>query len=229
MAVYKVSQKAVLKDIRSGMDETAIRQKYHLSVKALRRLYQKLTEDGLLSHDFKPIPRTINLIEILNDIHGGMSDADLMEKYVLSEDMLRQVSKKLLDARGIRSAADEPDTIVEEPSDFVATREFFRHEVDLELPVYEASRPEVHGMLRDISEEGVSIAGLEAQAGDVMTLVVLSDELGEFSSFEFEGYCRWSFVDPEDGTYLSGFAINEISESDLLQLRKLVRLINVGG
>jgi hypothetical protein len=62
-----------------------------------------------------------------------------------------------------------------------------------------------------------------------MTLVVLSDELGEFSSFEFEGYCRWSFVDPEDGTYLSGFAINEISENDLLELRKLVRLINVGG
>ncbi len=104
-----------------------------------------------------------------------------------------------------------------------------RHEVDFEVLIYEASRPEIHGTVRDISEEGVGVAGIEANRGEVKTLVVLGDELGEFSSFEFEAYCRWRFAEAEIGTYLTGFAISKISENDLRQLRKLLRLIAVGG
>ena len=166
---------------------------------------------------------------ILADFKAGMSKSDLMKKYQLSEEMLRKVSKKLLDARGVRSATDEPETVVEEPAEFLATREFVRHEVDFELPIYEASRPEIHGMVRDISEYGVGMVGIEAAVGDKKTLVILGDEFGEFLSFEFEGYCRWRVVDRDDGTCVTGFAIDKISQDDLRQLRKLVRLITVGA
>ena len=229
MAVLKVSQNEVLRDIRSGMDEAAIRKKYNLSIKGVKSLYTKLIEAGLLGHDLKPAARKLNIVAIFGDIRAGMSNADLMKKYELSAYMLRQVSKKLLDARGKRSAEDGPDTLIEEVPELLATREFVRHEVDFEVPVYEATRPEVHGMVRDVSEDGISVMGITANVGERKTLVILGDELGAFSSFEFEGYCRWSFADVSDGTRFTGFAVDKISEKDLRELRKLVRLITVGG
>jgi Mor family transcriptional regulator len=227
MVKRKVPQREVLEDIRSGMDETAISRKYNLSAQGVNRLYQKLIAAKLLGPDLKPVSRKVNLLQIVADIRAGMSNPDIMEKYKLSEDMLRQVSKKLLEARMTRSADDEPETTIEERSDFLATGEFVRHEVDLDVPIYEAGRPDNQGVVRDISEEGVGVAGIEAKVGDLKTLVILGDEFGEFSSFEFEAYCRWSYADAADGACLTGFAISKISNNDFQQLEKLVRLVRL--
>ncbi|MBI5570720.1 MAG: PilZ domain-containing protein [Desulfomonile tiedjei] len=229
MAVVKISQKEILQDIRSGMDETAIQKKYNLSAKGVKSLYEKLIEAGLFGHKVDTVLRRLNIVNVLADIRGGMSRSELMKKYDLSAEMLKRVGKKLLEARGSRSVDDDPETIIEEPADFITTSEFVRHEVDLEIPVYDAARPEVQGTVRDISEEGVSIAGLEANVGDAKTLVILADEFGQFAAFEFEGYCRWCFTDPDEGTSLTGFAITRISDEDLGELRKLVRIITTGG
>ena len=158
-----------------------------------------------------------------------MTRSDLLKKYALTDEMLRQVVQKLLAAEGKRSAVDGPETVIEEPAEFLATSEFVRHEVDFDLPVYEADRPDILGMVRDVSEEGMSVAGIEASQGDIKTLVVLGDELGQFSSFEFEGYCRWAFTDSVDGACLAGFAIEKISRTDAQELQRLVRLITTGG
>jgi hypothetical protein len=210
------------------MDEIAIGKKYNLSERGLQSLYEKLRQAGLLGSDLKPVRRRVNLVAVLADIRSGMSQTDLARKYQMSEEMVRRVCKKLLDARGTRAVSDGPVTLIEEPLEFLATREFVRHDVDFEVPVYEASRPEIQGMVRDISEQGVSVAGIEANVGDIKTLVVLGDEFGDFSSFEFEGYCRWIVEDPSDGTYLTGFSIQVISEDDLVELRKLVQLVMTG-
>jgi hypothetical protein len=74
-----------------------------------------------------------------------------------------------------------------------------------------------------------SVGELARKEPSRKTLVVMGDEFGEFSSFEFEGYCRWGFTDAEDGTSLTGFAISKISEKDMEELRKLVRLVTLGG
>jgi uncharacterized protein (DUF433 family) len=228
MTIRKVSSKEVLQDIRSGMDETAIRQKYNLSAKGLENLYEKLIKAGFLGHDLKPVARKLNISDILRDVSAGMSKSDLMAKYNLSEQMIREVSKKLLEVRGKRSADDGPNTVIEEPGSFLTTDEFVRHHVDFELPVYEASKPDVLGIVRDVSEEGVGLAGIEATAGDVKRLVILGDEFGEFSSFEFEGYCRWAFEDEDRGTCVTGFGITKIADKDMKELKKLVRVITVG-
>jgi len=211
------------------MDETAIQKKYNLSNKGLESLYGKLIEAGLFGGNVDTVLRRLNIVQILSDIRAGMGRSDLMKKYDLSAEMLQRVGKKLLEARGNRSVDDDPETIIEEPADFITTSEFVRHEVDLEIPIYDATRPEVQGTVRDISEEGVSIAGLEANVGEVKTLVILTDEFSQFAAFEFEGYCRWCFTDPAEGTSLTGFAITKISAEDLLELRKLVRIITTAG
>ncbi len=230
MTMRIVSVKEVLKDIRSGMDDAALRQKHNLSAAGLEKLYKRLLEAGHLKPDLiKPAPHRVNIAAILTDIEAGMSRPDLMRKYGLSEEMLRRVSKKLLDARGTRSASDGPETLIEEPFNLLGTVEFVRHEVDFELPIYEAQRPEILGMVRDLSEKGISVEGIEADEGDVMTLVILGDEFGAFSSFEFQGRCRWSVGDENGGTCLTGFSISKISEADSQELEKLIRLVTVGG
>jgi hypothetical protein len=230
MTLRIVSVKEVLKDLRSGMDDAALRQKHNLSPKGLENLYKRLLEAGHLKPELiKPAPRKVNIAAILADIEAGMSRPDLMMKYGLSEEMLRRVGKKLLDARGKRSASDGPETLIEEPFDLLGTVEFVRHEVDFELPIYEAHQPEIHGMVRDVSEKGISVEGIEADEGDIITLVILGDEFGAFSSFEFEGRCRWTVGDGNGGSCLTGFSISKISETDSQELEKLIRLVRVGG
>ena len=229
MTSIKISPKDIVRDIRSGMDEATIRKKYNLSLKGLQSLYDKLIEAGLLGKEINTQTRRLNLLDVLTDIRAGVTRSDLRKKYGLTDETLRQVVKKLLAAEGKRSAADGPETLIEETDEFLATHEFVRHEVDFDLPVYEADRPEILGTVRDASEAGMSVAGIEASQGDIKTLVVLGDELGQFSSFEFEGYCRWSFTDSVDGACLAGFAIEKISRTDAQQLQRLVRLITTGG
>ncbi len=228
MVVRRLSAKELIQDIRSGMDEATLRKKYQLSLKGLETLYHKLIASGLLGKDLQLIPRKINLLAVLADIRAGMSQSDLLKKYDISESVFRQLSKKLLAAQGIRLATDA-ETVIMDPVEFPATRESVRHEVDFDLPAYEADRPETLGMVREVSEESVSVAGIDAAVGDTKTLVVLGDELGQFSSFEFDGSCLWSFADAEEGTCLAGFAISKISENDAQELRKLVRVITTGG
>ncbi len=46
----------------------------------------------------------------------------------------------------------------------------------------------------------MSVAGIEAKVGESKTLVVLEDEFGDFSSFEFRACCRWYVADSAEGT-----------------------------
>jgi len=228
MVVRRLSAKELIQDIRSGMDETTLRKKYQLSLKGLETLYHKLIAAGLLGKDLQLIPRKINLLAVLADIRAGMSQSDLLKKYDISESVFRQLSKKLLAAQGIRLATDA-ETVIMDPVEFPATSELVRHEIDFDLPAYEADRPETFGMVREVSEESMSVAGIDAAVGDTKTLVVLGDELGQFSSFESDGSCLWLFADAEEGTCLAGFAISKISKSDAQELRKLLRVLASGG
>ncbi len=112
----KVSQREVVQDIRSGMDETAIRKKYNLSTKGLKRLYEKLAELEPWGMTLSRFFGSSTWVAILADVREGMTRSELMAKYRLSEEMLREVSRKLLDAEGVRSAQDEPDTLIAELS-----------------------------------------------------------------------------------------------------------------
>jgi uncharacterized protein (DUF433 family) len=76
----KVDAKEVLNDIRSGMTDAALRQKYGLSTKGLTSMFDKLGALGLLHR--------LDAREVLRDLKSGMTDADLMSKYQLSEKAL---------------------------------------------------------------------------------------------------------------------------------------------
>ena len=47
--VIRISVKEVLQDIRSGMDDEALMQKYNLSNRQVQRLFRKMIAEGFVS------------------------------------------------------------------------------------------------------------------------------------------------------------------------------------
>jgi hypothetical protein len=209
-------------------------EKYGLSSKALQDLYVKLLDKGLLRGDQAQRAgkrrRTIQVKELLDDIQSGMSKPDLLAKYGISSATLQRICKKLLNSRGLPEHVIDPelplytDTIVLEN-----IRKVPRNYVDFDLPVYDEARPEIHGKVRDISEEGIAVRGLDVNVEDVKRLVILGDFFGEVASFELGAKCRWAKVLGLNNELIAGFQIVNISDGDLRELRRLIELISLRG
>ncbi len=132
MAKPKIDAKQALEDIRSGIDDQTLMDKYRISAKGFQSLFRKLIDLGVITqqeidqrtsesfgdvsitHDLKqqtgPSPasgrgRMVNAAEASRDIRSGMSEADLMEKYRLSSKGLQSLFGQLLEA-GVVSQRD---------------------------------------------------------------------------------------------------------------------------
>lgn len=187
----------LLQDLCSGMDDTALMEKYHLSYADLRVLYGEMFRSGMLRQA----------------VHQSFGRPSEPEKRTGSNGGGRSRSKSSRTGNGARkvfsSSADDG-------------REFDRHGLDFVIPVYDIEYPEVHGRVRNINEKGVGVTGIPVGIHDVKTLVVLGDEFGEVAPFEFEAVCKWVRNDPADGHQYAGFKITHISEHDFQELRKLI-------
>ncbi len=100
--MYKplIDAKQVMEDIRSGMDDFALMEKYNLSPRGLESLVKKLADAGII--------REISARELLRDIRSGMTNKELMKKYKLSTKALRRVFGEMTDA-GVAFFADRRD------------------------------------------------------------------------------------------------------------------------
>lgn len=94
-----IDAREVLRDIHSGMDDSELMKKYHLSTRGMQSLYNKLVDAGFI--------RVVNPKELINDIWSGMNDADLMTKYRLSPRGLERVLKDLEDFDLFRLASHQ--------------------------------------------------------------------------------------------------------------------------
>jgi hypothetical protein len=103
-----------------------------------------------------------------------------------------------------------------------------RYYLDFDTLVYDEARPEIHGKVVDVTEEGVGLQGIEAHVDEIKTLVVLGDPFGESFPFEFRAICRWARR-ADDDTQTAGFQIVKIAPKDLEELRKLIRLVTFTG
>jgi len=169
---------------------------------------------------------SVNVKQLVNDIKAGMGRSAVVEKYGLSVRALQGMVTLLLDSGKLKrdelygELNQQGDTVF--PDSF---RNLTRYFVDFEIIVYEAGQPDAQGRLRDITEDGVGVIGLQVNPDDTLTLVILGDAFGEVETFEFQAKCRWTSRSDADDALLSGFQITEISERDRNELQKLVRLV----
>ncbi|MDQ7785730.1 MAG: PilZ domain-containing protein [Desulfomonilaceae bacterium] len=227
----RINAREIVNDILSGLDDIALMEKYRLSSKGLHSLVNKLIAAGLLrrrddtasSEDRR---RRINGRQFVADLTSGMSESRLMRKYGLSPKTLQRVCSKLLASRN-RSAREFQEEIPIDETTVVQAnvRQVQRYYPDFVVPIYESASPEIQGRVRDISEEGVGVVGVEASTYEIKTFVVLGDPFGEVGSFEFEAECRWAKASDGQQRNVSGYRIVEIEEADLTRLRKLIHLI----
>ncbi|MFH1115653.1 MAG: PilZ domain-containing protein [Pseudomonadota bacterium] len=190
---------------------------------------------------------------LLNDLHMGMTDNALMEKYRLSYSELRSHFKDLFDSGLLRpeegselmsfprrnsqsvwreriggNEARRPDPArgfqTEVSND---KRKDDRYDLDFDMPVYAVGQPEVQGRVIDITESGARLWGVQAHVGEALTIVALGDTLSDIAPFEFQATCIWTDGRDDEGTGVGGFEITAISDESLEELRKLVRSINL--
>ncbi len=106
MAKVVIDAKEALDDIRAGMDDNSLMEKYNLTPEGLRKLFLKLEQAGVL--------KQLNAKEAIRDIRTGMSDEKLMRKHNLTDRQLQNLFKELDHTGLLRKgpAAPENPTIV---------------------------------------------------------------------------------------------------------------------
>jgi hypothetical protein len=164
--------------------------------------------------------------DILDDIHSGMSNDDLMEKYEMSAQALQSAFDQLLSSGLITSKAVQirslPNTATE--STTVTTR-LPRDYLVIQVPIYETKK-NTQGIVRDLTEETVGIIGIESRLDDVKSFVIQID--GSSDKILFQARCRWVKQD-SNGEHLCGFRIISITRENLGRLRNLIQELNWGS
>lgn len=234
MPARQINAREILRDVREGLDDSAIMQKYKLSPKGLHSVYNELVEFGYLErvgqHYVVPTSRRISTREIVSDIRRGASNEDLMKKHKLTAVGLQNAFKLLVDTRAL--GAEEiagRETLRFEAVVPQGIREMERYYLDFDLPVIDTGPPEVEGKVRDMSEKGIGVVGITARVGEVKTLLVLHEEFVVIEPFLFEAQCRWVKLSETDGTTAAGFRITSITSEDLRQLKQLLELVTFKG
>ena len=172
--------------------------------------------------------RKISAERIIQDIRSGMSDALLMEKYILSERGLNKVFKKLLQHRAM--SADELSHRIASYAD-LSPLDYLRESTHRELvclvPIYDENLQDIRGSVCELTEKSVGVTGLEAAVDDVKKLVIPADEFFGISPFSFQAACRWVEKQNESAEPVAGFEITDISDENYQQLKQLIRLLRL--
>jgi uncharacterized protein (DUF433 family) len=215
----RIKAEEILADIRSGMTDSQLMEKYNLSHRQLQKVRSEVEPPG-----------QIRIKEIVQDIRARTSDFELMQKYNLSTDALDGVLRELVAIGAVREAElKERSSFYDEPANRRATRRVSRTRVATALPIHDANDADWMGLLRDLSDHGVRVASRRPGLREIRSFVIKPEatELGE--SIRFDVICKWIRVaGARRRHHVAGFEITNISEEDLQRLRQLIRQIAPG-
>jgi hypothetical protein len=167
--------------------------------------------------------------DLLNDIRSGMTDEELMEKYEMTPKALKSAFAQLLASGFIteEKLRSRPLTALESDSTTTTAR-LPKDYLVIQVPIYDASRPQARGVIRDLTEEAMGITGLEARLDEIRTFAMLTGNGKLSDKIVLEAKCRWVKKDSA-GECVCGFRITSITRENLGKLRKLIRELNWGG
>jgi hypothetical protein len=171
--------------------------------------------------------QTIKARDLVADLRSGATDFELIEKYDISMHDLDQVLTRLADAGAIRKAELlERSGHYGDPDNKRRTRKHGRELLTFKLEVQDVKDPARHAIIRDISEWGLRIAGLEVSAGEERDLLILADVVSTLEPILVRAECRWNKIRGKTKKYpVAGFEITDISDIGREMLRKLVRVV----
>jgi hypothetical protein len=169
--------------------------------------------------------RRIPAFELASDIRAGLNNTELMEKYQLSVAGLASIFKKLVQAHVIEKHEIQRRM---EPGDDTADldhmRKIPRCYPVVAIAVIDLGDMQQEGSLKDLTEQGIQVEGIEAEVGQTKKFLVQSDLFTGAPPFTVETCCKW--IKPKNGSNLplAGFQITSISDADLQLLRGTIEL-----
>jgi uncharacterized Zn finger protein (UPF0148 family)/uncharacterized protein (DUF433 family) len=107
-----IKAQEIVKDIRAGMDDSALMRKYGLSAKGLQWSFEKLVKAGIFTQQdlekrarsTEEAPSTaaprkeVSAKEVLKDIKNGLTDEELMDKHKLTAKGIHSLFRQLIKA-----------------------------------------------------------------------------------------------------------------------------------
>jgi uncharacterized protein (DUF433 family) len=230
MSGREISLWEILKFMKLGADHATLKRKYNLSEEGLQDLYKQLAAAGFLEWNGEEFivaaKRRIDTKELVDDIRTGLTDVALMEKYKLSSRGLQRVFTKLVDSGAVMENDISGRSISYDDSVTLKNvRGSVRALPILSIDIHEEKNPQIMGRITDLSEVGVGVRGLEAQVGELKSLLVVPDESLAVEPFSFEAKCRWSRMGDQDKLCNAGFEITDISGGNFIQLQGLLQLM----
>jgi len=163
--------------------------------------------------------------EVVGDIRSGMTDPELMVKYQTSSKGLQKLFRRLVEVKVVsHTEIYERSPAYRAVADIISSRRFPR--IDITFPLFIIdTESRVKGLVRDISESGLRVAGIETKIGDVRTFRLSLDELIPADPLLFQTRCRWVKTKGRNSKYpVAGQEITDISEDALRNLQNFVRL-----
>jgi hypothetical protein len=170
--------------------------------------------------------REIKASQVVQDMRSGMSNQDLMEKYRLTSEGLIRVFRKLVHARAVK-----PDEVtirqitIESAPLSVQIRQTPRCRPQETFPIHDMDDLDTDFLVKDLSEKGVQIMGMETSVGRHTTFLIEAWAFENSDPLIFDAQCRIDKTDGRKKVFVAGFEIVRIEPADLQQLRKIVQSI----
>ncbi len=230
-AIRQVSAKDLLRDIRSGTTNEELMEKYELTHQALKNLFNGMMDAGIVFFKHREQVREkkrINVRDIAADIRSGASESHLMEKYGLSSRGLQSAFWKLVNSGFV--TWDEILRVypgLDESVTLQQIRSWSRVYPILSVELYEEGNAQNRGKIKDLSENGIGVIGLNAQEGERKKLVLVPDDVTDLKPFSVVGQCRWFKPGSTMEARSAGFEITWIDGDALTRLRELVELMTL--
>lgn len=218
--------------IETGLTDVELSDKFKQSYEELQRTLSELVDGGILEATptlpVAPRKRTIKAQNLVADIKSGVSPGELMTMHGLSQNMLRNALKKLIQANKLYASELSNELcgyLRSVPPERM--REQARLCLDFELHLSLKGFTESCGTILDISEKGLGVKGYSTRVSDVVSFQISHEDFIEIAPFSFEAECRWTKTEDDPRDSLSGFRITAISDKDAEELRKLIQLLTL--
>lgn len=160
--------------------------------------------------------RKIRASAFVNDVRSGEKLAEIMKKHGLTTKTLHMVFRKLVDAELMtRDELNHHRSLFQNITDIIGIRKKPRKRVKPPLPIYDSVEPLRTLYLKDVSESGICVEGLNTFVGDRRTFKIKPQGPSQRTTLVFEAKCRW--FKQGDGDLpqpQSGFEITDISGYD---------------
>ncbi len=162
----------------------------------------------------------IRVSDVIDDVRGGMTDSNMMDKYKLSSNGLARLFRKLLDHKALSSFDFvQWSALFCESPEVKNIRLFPRNDLKFRLPIYEAGHSEMRGEILNVSDGGLAVIGLEAQVHETRTFVIPIKK----APVLFKARCQWIRPEPVRGASVVGFDVVSVMKGDWQKFLELIQ------